>query len=211
MNKIYLDKLSEFSMVTYKNYDFSNKNFCFDEIVNSVKQNQSLNEKGIFLKHNFIELKLLAPNIEYDQLILTNPLCFNLCGNIEWFNFLNGLLTILNDAYMHENNLIKKTIIETTDKTFKKKLFVDDDILTREVIDKICILTNIMLVIIDNKNILTYNLDNKKNNKTVVLYKNDKEYYPVINWNQKYFYQNSNFIEHLIELGSVKDIFSGKN
>lgn len=204
MNKIYLDKLSEFSMVTYKNYDFSNKNFCFDEIVNSVKQNQSLNEKGIFLKHNFIELKLLAPNIEYDQLILTNPLCFNLCGNIEWFNFLNGLLTILNDAYIHENNLIKKTIIETTDKTFKKKLFVDDDILTREVIDKICILTNIMLIIIENTTILLYNFDDKKNNKTVVLYKNGKEYYPVINWNQKYFYQNSNFIEHLIELGNKK-------
>ena len=36
------------------------------------------------------------------------------------------------------------------------------------------------------------------------MYKNGKEYYPVINWNQKYFYQNSNFIEHLIELKNKK-------
>ena len=61
-----------------------------------------------------------------------------------------------------------------------------------------------MLVIIEHTTILLYNFDDKKNNKTVVLYKNDKEYYPVLNWNQKYFFQNSNFIEHLIELGNKK-------
>ena len=109
MNKIYLDKLCEFTLTTYKNYELNNKNFNLEDIIKEIKQNNSLNEKGIFIKHKFIELKLLVSFIEYDHLILINPLCFNLYGNIEWFNFLNALLTVLNDDYLHENNLIKKT------------------------------------------------------------------------------------------------------
>ena len=59
MNKIYLDKLCEFALTTYKNYEINTKNFNIDEIINSVKQNNSLNEKGVFLKHNFFELKTI--------------------------------------------------------------------------------------------------------------------------------------------------------
>ena len=57
MNKIYLDKLCNFSLTTYKNYEFVNKNVDFNDYINNIKQNQSLNEKGIILKHNFLELK----------------------------------------------------------------------------------------------------------------------------------------------------------
>ena len=74
MNKIYLDKLCEFTLTTYNNYDFNNKGFNINEVIDSIKQNNSLNEKGVFLKHNFIELKLLIPTMNYDQLILINPL-----------------------------------------------------------------------------------------------------------------------------------------
>ena len=55
MNKIYLDKLCEFTLTTYNNYDFNNKGFNINEVIDSIKQNNSLNEKGVFLKHNFVK------------------------------------------------------------------------------------------------------------------------------------------------------------
>ena len=204
MNKIYLDKLCEFALTTNKNYEIINKNLNFDEIINSIKQNNSLNEKGIFFKHNFIELKSLMPSIEYDQIVLVNPLCFNLYGNIEWYNFINGLLTVLNDNYLHENNLIKKTILDTADKTYKKKIMIEN-ILNDKIIENICSLTNIILFSINKTNIKIYNYESNKNNytiKVVVLLNYDKEYYPVINWNNKYFNIESQFIKYLIELNN---------
>ena len=200
MNKIYLDKLCEFTLTTYKNYELNNKNFNLEDIIKEIKQNNSLNEKGIFIKHKFIELKLLVSFIEYDHLILINPLCFNLYGNIEWFNFLNALLTVLNDDYLHENNLIKKTILETADKTFKKKIMVDNIIDNfNNIIENICNLTNIKLFLINDNNIQIFN-DNYKTNKILVFYKHKIEYYPVINWNQKYFNINSEFVNYLNQI-----------
>jgi hypothetical protein len=200
MNKIYLDKLCNFSLTTYKNYEFVNKNIDFNDYINNIKQNQSLNEKGIFLKHNFIELKTLIPNIEYDQMVLVNPLCFNLCGNIEWFNFLNAILTVLNDNYLHETNLIKKTILETADKTFRKKIIIDDKI-NDKIITQVCELTNITLILLLSQQKIKYfnNLGNIKNiSKIVVMVNDGKEYFSVINWKQKYFSSNSEFINYLI-------------
>ncbi len=196
MNKIYLDKLCDFALTTYKNYEYVTKNFDLGDYVNNIKQNHSLNEKGIFLKHNFIELKMLIPDSEYDQMVLINPLCFNLSGNIEWFNFLNGLLTALNDNYLHESNLIKKTILETADKTFRKKITisncVDDKIITG-----VCTLTNITLILLDKEHrIRLFNYNEK--NKIIVMFNDEKEYYCLLNWNQKYYNLDSEFIKYLI-------------
>lgn len=195
MNKIYLDKLCEFSLTTYKNYEVTNKKVDLEIFINEIKQNHSLNEKGLFIKHNFIELKILVPYIEYDQLVLINPLCFNISGNIEWFNFLNGLLTVLNNEYLHESQLIKKTIIETADKTFKKKIIIEDN-LNFKIIENVCIVTNIILIMITNNNIHIFNYKNN-NSKVIVLYNFEKEYYPILNWNQKYYNINSQFINYL--------------
>ena len=164
MNKIYLDKLCNFSLTTYKNYEFNNKNIDFNEYINSIKQNQSLNEKGVFLKHNFIELKTLFSNIEYDQMVLINPLCFNLSGNILWFNFLNSILTILNDNYLYETNLIKKTILETADKTFRKKILIMDKI-NDDIIRQVCELTNIILIMLTTQHEIKY-FNNKSTKDT---------------------------------------------
>jgi len=200
MNKIYLDKLCNFSLTTYKNYELANKNIDFNDFINNIKQNQSLNEKGIFLKHNFIELKTLIPNIEYDQMVFVNPLCFNLSGNIEWFNFLNAILTVLNDNYLHETNLIKKTILETADKTFRKKIIIDDKI-NDKIITQVCELTNITLILLASHQKIKYfnNFGNGKNiYKIVVMVNDNKEYFSIINWKQKYFNPNSEFINYLI-------------
>ena len=205
MNKIYLDKLCDFAFTTYKNYEIVQKNYDFDDFVNNIKQNQSLNEKGIFLKHNFIELKTLFPDTEYDQLILINPICFNLSGNVEWFNFLNTLLTIMNDSYLHESNLIKKTILETADKTFRKKIIISNNI-DDKIISKVCELINVTLIIFSKQSekIKLFNYSDKVN-KIVVMVNVRKEYFSVLNWNQKYFSLDSEFIKYLIDKNNYQN------
>ena len=197
MNKIYLDKLCDFALTTYKNYFHVNKNFDFGDYINNVKQNLSLNEKGIFLKHNFLELKVLVQEIEYEQMVLINPLCFNLSGNIEWFNFLNATLTVLNDNYLHEPNLIKKTILETADKTFRKKINISN-VFDDKIIESVCELTNITLILMNNKNKIRFFNSNNKINKIVIMLNQDKEYFSILNWNQKYYNLNSQFVKYLI-------------
>lgn len=200
MNKIYLDKLCEFALTTYQNYEVSNKNFNLDEIINSIKQNVSLNEKGIFLKHNFVELKLLFPLFEYDELILINPLCFNLHGNSQWYSFLNSLLSVLNDNYLHETNLVKKLILETANKTYQKKIIIDN-VFNDEIIKNICSITNIILISINFSKIkiYNYNKDNNTDLKVVVLLNYHEQYFPVINWSKKYYNLNSQFVKYLID------------
>lgn len=207
MNKVYLDKLCNFALTTYKNYEFTNKNVDLNDYINNIKQNQSLNEKGIFFKHNFIELKTLIANIEYDELVLINPLCFNLSSNIQWFNFLNAILTVLNDNYLHESNLIKKTILETADKTFRKKIIIADKI-DDNIIDQICELTNITLIMFVNQHEIQFfnykNINHVK--KIVVMVNDDKEYFSVLNWNQKYYNLNSEFINYLMNTNDLNKI-----
>ena len=202
MNKIYLDKLCEFVLATHKNYIECDKNFNIDDYINGIKQNNSLNEKGIFLKYNFIDLKTIIPQIDYDQLIIINPLSFNIYGHNEaWFNFLNALLTALKDNYIHENNINKKTILEIADKTYKKKMVIDNK-LDDNVFNSVCSSTNFILIIISQNNIDVYNkkLDDIKLHKVVVMFKHVNEYFPIINWNQKYFNKNNQFINYLFEL-----------
>lgn len=199
MNRIYLDKLCDFALTTYKNYEHITKNFDFGDYVNNIKQNQSLNEKGIFLKHNFVELKTLISDNEYDQMVLINPLCFNLSGNTEWFNFLNALLTVLNDNYSHESNLIKKTILETADKTFRKKITLSSNCIDDNIINSVCVLTNITLILLNDQYKTRLFNHGNKTNKIVVMFNLEKEYYCILNWNQKYYNADSHFITYLID------------
>ena len=207
MNKIYLDKLCEFTSNIYTNYEILNNNFNICELINNIKQNNSLNEKGIFLKHNLIECKSVFSYIKYDQLILINPICFNLYGNIEWYSFLNSLLTVLNENYLNEPNLIKKTILEIADKNYRQKIIFENTLNENNIKD-VCILTNIILFCIKESDIKIYNYENNKTNniKIIVLININNEYYPIINWNKKYFDINSNFISYLIEITNNKTI-----
>jgi hypothetical protein len=111
---------------------------------------------------------------------------------------LNSLLIILNDEYLYKSNVNKKVIIDTFDKTYKKKVTIGEN-LSDELIEKIAKLTNITLVILSFDN---YNIYNKKENneqKYLVILKNDNEYYPVINWNTKYYKYSDYFIKYLID------------
>lgn len=198
MNKIYLDKLCEFSNTTYNNYQNNKeKDWNIDNQIDIIKQNLSLNEKGILNKFNYIDLNWLIPNIEQNELVLIYPLCFNVKEKYEWNYLLNAMLIILNDDYLYKTNVLKKNIIETFDKTYRKKINLDEK-LSDEKIEKIAIITNISLIILsDNCNII-YNKKDISNQKYIVLYKNNDEYYPVMNWTTKYYTSTDYFIHYLI-------------
>ena len=208
MNRIYLDKLCEFSINTYKNYSQFNKIINLNEELDLIKQNNSLNEKGVFFKYNFIDLSCVISNIIYDEIILLNPLCFNLHGNIEWYNFLNSILSVLNNNYIHENNIVKKMILETADKTYQKKIVIQN-IINNEILEKVCKLTNISLIILTNNSSNNLIINDNENTKFIVLFKHNKEYYPVINWNKKYYSSNDNFILYLKKY--ISDINKNNN
>lgn len=207
MNKICLDKLCEFSMSSYinniNNINYNNK-YNLEEVLNNIKQNFSLNEKGLFSNLNFTEFNNLIKNIQYNELVLLNPLSFNIYGNKEWFNFLNAILTILNDKYIFENNIKKKIILENTDKIYKKKIIIND--FNDKLIENVCKLTNVSILIISNQSVKKYNLNTEK---YLILFKHNNEYYPFINWDLKYYYNNDNFVNYILnDLKFVEEKFN---
>lgn len=212
MNKIYLDKLCEFTHTTYKNYDQFNikeKDFNIEEQIQIIKQNFSLNEKGVNHKYNYIDLSNLIPNIEFDQLVLLHPIAYNIKENYEWNYLLNALLIVLNDDYLFNSSISKKKIIETFDKTFRKKIIIENE-LDEQIMEKIAKLINITLIIFSDNKKLIYN-NKKTNDRVVILFKINKEYYPVINWAQKYFSASDLFVKYIIDYKFEKDIKIGKN
>lgn len=203
MNKIYLDKLCEFTHTTWKNYgqfNLKDKDFNVEQQINIIKQNMSLNEKGVSNKYNYIELSSIIPEIDSDQLILLLPIIWNINKNHEWYYLLNSILILLNDEYMFQSSLLKKKTIETLDKTFSKKIVIDDKI-TENIIEKVAKLTNITLIILTSKSKHIYN-NKTSNDKVVILYKTDNpvyEYYPVMNWTDKFFKKTDLFVKYLID------------
>jgi hypothetical protein len=203
MNKIYLDKLCEFSNTTYKNYKHLNikeKDFDINEQITIIKQNFSLNEKGIVNKYNYIDLSTLVnynSDEIYEQLVLLYPICFNIIENYEWYYLLNSLLIILNNEYLFKSNVIKKLTLETYDKTIRKKIIITDK-LDDNFFEKISIIINITLLILTTDTVKIYNQNTDNKTKCIVIYKNNNEYYPIVNWSQKYFNNSDYFINYLL-------------
>jgi len=202
MNKIYLDKLLEFAHSTYSNYYVQhNKQFDLNDEITKIKQNTSLNEKGAFIKYSFVDLSNLISSIEHDELVLIYPICFNIEENQEWFNLLNSLLLILNEDYIKESNITKKKMLQMADKMYKKHLTIGKN-LNEQNYKKISELTSLNLIILNNNdnhlNILEYSKDSI--NKWVVCYKFLNYYFPVWNFEKKYFDSDSTFIKYLQDI-----------
>lgn len=199
MNKIYLDKLLEFSHSTYSNYYTQyNNNFDLNDEITKIKQNTSLNEKGGFIKYSFIDLSSLISSIEYDECVLIYPICFNIEENQEWFNLLNCLLLILNDDYIKEPNITKKKILQIADKMYKKQLIIEKTLNDKNY-QKICELTNLNLIILNNENnsLKITQCSKEHVEKWLICYKFGNNYFPIWNFEKKYFDTNSNFIKYL--------------
>jgi hypothetical protein len=219
MNRIYLDKLCEFSTFTYKNnYEQFNKKINIDELINSVKQNSSLNEKGNFIKYNFVDVNNIIINKEntiFDQneIILVQPLSFNIDSNYEWYSFLNAILIVLNDTYSSEINLKKKKILETADNIYSKKL--DTSKLTDSIINSFCKYTEINIIILHANNYMDSHIYDfsDKYSKWIILLKYNNDYYPFINWKTKFYEGNSIFVKELITKAKLKDnkVFKGND
>jgi hypothetical protein len=205
---IYLDNLVDFSITTYANlygqYIISSKNDILNEIT-KIKNNNSINEKGVFIPYNYIELSSLL-DIEQNELVLIYPICFNIENENEkeWYNFLNTLLLVLNPEYINQNNNLKKKYIQSlNDQYVNKKISIVNKI-NEKILKEISILTNIKLIILNYDNECKIKIiDNISSNKYIVIYKLNNEYFPVYNFNTKYYLEDSKFIKYLIEKNNL--------
>jgi hypothetical protein len=208
MNRIYLDKIAEYTNNTYKTYNQFIKKNDLDDLVESIKQNNSLNEKGLFNKYNFIEINSIITDFEFNELALISPLSYNIKDNVNWYNLLNSLLLVLNNEYIHETNIIKKKILEVTNNIYTKKINILDNF-TDEFLLKLSNITNISLIIINYDNYKLLNVKTYENNdniKYVVLCRNNNKIFPIINWEKKYYLKTSEFIKYLITISDKTNI-----
>jgi hypothetical protein len=208
MNRIYLDKIAEYTNNTYKTYNQFIKKNDLDDLVESIKQNNSLNEKGIFNKYNFIEINSIITDLEFNELVLISPLSYNIIDNVNWYNLLNSLLLVLNNEYIHETNIIRKKILEVTNNIYNKKINILNNF-TNEFLLKLSNISNISLIIINYNNNKLLNVNMYENNDTmkyIVLCRNNNTIFPVINWEKRYYEKNSEFIKYLIKISDKINI-----
>jgi len=199
---IYLDNLVSYSTTTYSNYYDKFINLSKIDInneINKLKSNNSINEKGVFIQYNYIELATLM-DFKYNELVLVYPISFNIENNNSmWYNFLNSLLLVLNNDYFNQSNNIKKKYLDSLNEQLEKKIKFNnfDDKLYENVINII----NINLIVLNYSNDTKIKIykDNNLSNKYIIIYRIENEFLPVCNFNTKYYTDSSNFVKHLQE------------
>jgi hypothetical protein len=201
---IYLDNLVNFSSTTYSN---SYQNFInlakidINNEINKLKSNNSINEKGVFLQYNYIELATLM-NFKYNELVLVYPISFNIENDyIELYNFLNALLLVLNTDYFNQTNNIKKKYLDSLNEQLEKKIkFVNNDF-NDKIFENVINTININLIILNYSNDTKIKIykNNNMTNKYIIVYKINNDYLPVCDFNTKYYTESSSFVKHLQE------------
>jgi hypothetical protein len=191
--------------------------------INKIKSNLLLNEKGIHNKYTFFDLSTviyqLGMNNKDDicntgnELVLIYPYSFNdTTNNEKWYSLLNSLLIILHDTYTNELMTTKKEIINTTSELYKKKINNFDNF--KHVIQTVGNISNVNIIVLDSITDCTvYNNsqnnnsqnNNSQNNKYIVLINILENYYPVFNFDHKYYTNKSLFITHLLSIGTKYD------
>ena len=202
---IYLDNLLSFSSTTYSN--------CYDKFINlakidlvneinKLKSNNSINEKGVFIQYNYIELATLM-DFKYNELVLVYPISFNIENENKyymWYNFLNALLLMLNNDYFNQSNNIKKKYLDSLNEQLEKKIKFNnnfDDKLYENIINTI----NINLIILNYTNDTKIKIYKNNNlvNKYIIIYRLENEFLPVCDFNTKYYTDSSSFVKYLLE------------
>jgi hypothetical protein len=201
---IYLDNLVNFSSTTYSN---SYQNFInlakidINNEINKLKSNNSINEKGVFLQYNYIELATLM-NFRYNELVLVYPISFNIENDyIELYNFLNALLLVLNTDYFNQTNNIKKKYLDSLNEQLEKKIKFVNNNFNDKIFENVINIININLIILNYSNDTKIKIykNNNMTNKYIIVYKINNDYLPVCDFNTKYYTESSSFVKHLQE------------
>jgi hypothetical protein len=201
---IYLDNLVSFSMTTYSN--------CYDKFINlakidinneiiKLKSNNSINEKGVFIQYNYIELTTLM-DFKYNELVLVYPISFNIENeNVGWYNFLNALLLVLNNDYFNQSNNIKKKYLDSLKEQLEKKIKFVNNNFDDKIFENIINTVNINLIILNYSNDTKIKIykNNNLDNKYIIVYRFDNDYLPVCDFNTKYYTNTSSFVKYLQE------------
>jgi hypothetical protein len=201
---IYLDNLVSFSTTTYSN--------CYDKFINlaktdinneinKLKSNNSINEKGVFIQYNYIELATLM-DFKYNELVLVYPISFNIENeNVGWYNFLNSLLLVLNNDYFNESNNIKKKYLDTLNDQLEKKIKFVNNNFDDKVFENVINTINVNLIILNYSNDTKIKIYKNNNlaNKYIIIYRIENDYLPIYNFNTKYYTDSSSFVKYLQE------------
>jgi hypothetical protein len=201
---IYLDNLVNFSTTTYSNYYNKFINLAKVDInneINKLKSNNSINEKGVFIQYNYIELATLM-DFKYNELVLVYPISFNIENeNVGWYNFLNALLLVLNNDYFNQSNNIKKKYLDSLNEQLEQKIKFNKNKFNDIVFENVINTININLIILNysNNDKLKMYKNNNMSNKYIVIYKIENDYLPVCDFNTKYYTDSSYFVKYLLE------------
>jgi hypothetical protein len=201
---IYLDNLVSFSTTTYSN--------CYDKFINlakidikneinKLKSNNSINEKGVFIQYNYIELTTLM-DFKYNELVLVYPISFNIENEkISWYNFLNALLLIMNNDYFNQSNNIKKKYLESLNEQLEKKIKYIKNQFDDKIFENVINTININLIILNYTNDTKIKIykNNNLSNKYIIVYRIENDYLPVCDFNTKYYTDSSYFVKYLLE------------
>jgi hypothetical protein len=200
---IYLDNLVSYSTTTYSNCYGKFINLTKIDInneINKLKSNNSINEKGVFIQYNYIELATLM-DFKYNELVLVYPISFNLENeNVSWYNFLNSILLVLNNDYFNESNNIKKKYLDTLNEQLEKKIINNN--LNDTLFENVINIININLIILNYSNDTKIKIykNNNLENKYIIVYKIENDYLPVCNFKTKYYTDSSSFVKYLQEV-----------
>ena len=201
---IYLDNLVNFSSTTYSN---SYQNFInlakidINNEISKLKSNNSINEKGVFIQYNYIELATLM-NFKYNELVLVYPISFNIENEYkEFYNFLNAVLLVLNTDYFNQTNNIKKKYLDSLNEQLEKKIKFVNNNFNDKVFENVINTININLIILNYSNDTKIKIYKNNNlvNKYIIVYRIENDYLPIYNFNTKYYTDSSSFVKYLQE------------
>ena len=201
---IYLDNLVSFSSTTYSNcYDkFINlAKIDINNEINKLKSNNSINEKGVFIQYNYIELSTLM-DFKYNELVLVYPISFNIENeNVSWYNFLNSILLVLNNDYFNESNNIKKKYLDTLNDQLEKKIKLVNNNFNNKLFENVINTIDVNLIILNYSNDTKIKIYKNNNlvNKYIIVYRIENNYLPIYNFNTKYYTDSSSFVKYLQE------------
>ena len=190
MSKLTLQNLLEYGSSSYI-IDYNYK-YNLSEEIKKIKQN-TLNEKAILFKFDFIELNYFYKNPHEEMVLIYSTNSTN-----KWHQFLNCFLIIYDNAYIKNDNYGRKNIITSYyDKLPNKSETIEN-------FNNFLKSYKYNLIVINNNNNNNNNNDNNfnifNNNHDmyliIILFEN--EYYSLYNLLTKHFKSNSNIVEYFI-------------